>query len=168
MTSCYVANYLYLCFMTSISKRESFFDKPVTPFRQAIFVAAVALVFMGLSSVFPMSPNVKSAATMPWVIACAMLLFFAMANSVFALKATDGQKYWLYSIISYAVLFLFLCLTAWGISGKNIDEAGSIRWVLTVFTFGYLVLLSIVNLTRFLVWLAERSDAKKKESEDWY
>lgn len=152
--------------MTRIPKRESFFDKPVTPFRQAAYIFLISLLFMGFSSVFPMSPQVKSAQAMPWVIACAMILFFALANSIFALTAKESQKYWMYSIASYAMLFVGLCLTAWAVSGITMDDAGSIRWVLAVFTFGYLVLLSIVNLIKFFVFLAERSDAKKRESEN--
>jgi hypothetical protein len=153
--------------MTRHQKPPSILDKPVSPFKQAIAVYIIGLVFIGLSSVFPMSPQAKMASAMPWVVACAMILFFALANSVLALATRDSQKYWLQSIISFALLFTALCLTAWGVSGIGMDEAGSIRWVLTVFTFGYLVLLSIVNLIKLLVFLAERSDAKKKESENW-
>ena len=138
----------------------------MSPFRQAAFVFIVALLFMGLSAIMPMSPQMKTSNAMPWIIACSMILFFALGNCVFALAAKESQKYWLYSIMSYVLLFIALCLMAWLVSGINMDEAGSIRWVLTVFTFGYLVLLSIVNMIRFLVWMAERSDANKRQSED--
>ncbi|MFZ1703059.1 MAG: hypothetical protein WAT79_01870 [Saprospiraceae bacterium] len=151
--------------MTKSTKKMISLDKPVTPFHQAGFVFLIALLFMGMSTLFPMSPNVKTSVAMPWTIAAAMILFFALANSVMALFAKDGQKYWLYSIISYVLLFIALSLVAWWVSGVPMDEAKSIKWVLTVFTFGYLVLLSIVNLIKFIVWLAEKSDANKKKNE---
>lgn len=116
--------------------------------------------------VFPMSPQAKMAQAMPWVIACAMVLLFGLANAVLSLMASNGQRYWMYSIFSYAGLFIVLCVAARVISGIGMDDVGSIRWVLTVCTFGYLILLSIVNLIKFFVFLAERSDERKKESEN--
>src|SRR5690606_17450193 len=107
-----------------------------------------------------------TAQAMPWVIACSMLLLFGLANAILALMTKESQRYWMYSIFSYAGLFIVLCITARLVSGVNMDDAGSIRWILTVFTFGYLVLLSIVNLIKFFVFLAEKSDARKKESEN--
>jgi hypothetical protein len=47
---------------------------------------------------------------------------------------------------------------AWGFSGVALQEAGSISWILFVFSFGYLVFLSIVNLMRFVVELAQKQD----------
>lgn len=139
---------------------------PANPIHQAIYILIAGILFMGISVVFPMSPQAKMAQAMPWVIACAMVLLFALANAVLSLMTKEGQRYWMVSIFSYAGLFIVLCVLARIISGIGIDEAGSIRWVLTVFTFGYLILLSIVNLIKFFVFLAERSDAKKRESEN--
>ncbi len=152
--------------MTIKNDNKSLFEYRLPPVKQAGIVFVVGLIFMGFSTLFPMSPEMKMAKAMPWVIALAMILFFGLVNCVFALATDNGQKYWSQSIISYASLAVSLCLIAWAISGVAMDDAGSIRWILTVFTFGYLVLLSIVNLIRFFVWIAERSDAKKKDAEN--
>ncbi len=153
--------------MTIKNDNKSLFEYRLPPVKQAGIVFVVGLLFMGFSTLFPMSPEIKMSNAMPWVIALAMILFFGLVNCVFALTTDNAQKYWMSSIFSYAGLAIILCLVAWSVSGIPMDEAGSIRWILTVFTFGYLVLLSIVNLIRFFVWLAERSDAQKRDSEDF-
>lgn len=95
---------------------------------------------------------------MPWVVQCGMILFFALINSVLSFGATDGNKYWLHSIISFATLLVTGGLMAWGISGISIGNAASVKWIYVVLTFGYLVFLSIVNLIKFLVKLAKKQD----------
>ena len=104
---------------------------------------------------------------MPWVVLCGMILFFALVNSVLSFGAADGNKYWLQSIISFAVLLVFGGLMAWAISGVPIGEAGSVKWLYFVLTFGYLVFLSIVNFIKFLVVLAKKQDSNLRgEDED--
>lgn len=143
----------------------SIFSGEVSPFKQVIFVVAVGVVLMGLTELLPQSPRMERTNSMPWTVASAMLLFFALANSVLAFSVKDGNKYWLYSMMSYAVLFITVSSLAYLVSGVGMDEAGSFRWIFLVFTFGYLILLSIVNLIRFFVALSKRSDEIKKQNE---
>jgi len=76
--------------------------------------------------------------------------------------AKDGNTYWLHSIISFVILLVVGGLMAWAISGVSINNAGSVRWIYVVFTFGYLVFLSIVNFMKFLVKLAQRQDKRMR------
>lgn len=146
----------------------SFFEQEISPFKQVAFVIGIAILLMLLSKVMPLSPAMQKSNAMPWVVSCAMLLFFAMGNSILAFAAKEPTKYWMYSIFSFALLLVILSLLAYGISGVNIDDAGTIRWIYVVFTFGYLVLLSIVNLIRFFVMLAHKSDEKKRINDELY
>lgn len=143
----------------------SFLSSEVSPFRQVVFVVAVGIVLMIMTELLPQSPRMERTNSMPWTVASAMLLFFALANSVLAFAVKDGNKYWMYSMMSYAILFITVSSIAYVVSGVGMDEAGSFRWIFLVFTFGYLILLSIVNLIRFFVALSKRSDEIKKQNE---
>ncbi|MBL0099769.1 MAG: hypothetical protein IPP49_06695 [Saprospiraceae bacterium] len=85
---------------------------------------------------------------------------FALCNSILSFSATNNNKYWLHSIISFAILLVVGGLIAWASSGVSIYEAGSVRWLYFVMTFGYLVFLSIVNLIKFLLQLVQKEDQK--------
>ena len=142
---------------------DSILDKEISPFKQVGAVLVAALIFMVLSDLIPSAPYSKSAHIKPWVILCGMILFFALVNSVLSFGAKDSNKYWLFSIISFSVLLVAGGLMAWGISGVSINDAGSVRWIYFVLTFGYLVFLSIVNLIKFLVILAKKHENKLKD-----
>jgi len=94
----------------------------------------------------------------PWIVCSALLLFFSIFNCAFSLNSSDVNKYWLRSIIAYVILAIVSSLFAWLITGHTINEAKSMKWIYFVFTFGYLVFLSIVNLMRIIVYIAKRQD----------
>ncbi len=142
---------------------HSILDKEISPFRQVGVVLTATIFFMLFSGLIPTAPYSKSAHIMPWVILCGMILFFSLANSILGFGAKDTNKYWLHSIISFSIMLVIGGLIAWAISGVSIKEAGSVRWIYFVLTFGYLVFLSIVNLIRFLVILAKKHENKLKE-----
>ncbi len=150
------------------SSDNSIFSGEVSPFKQVLFVIAIGIILMILTEILPQSPRMERTNSMPWTVAAAMLLFFALANSILAFAVKDGNKYWMYSMMSYALLFITVSSMAYMFSGVGMDEAGSFRWIFLVFTFGYLILLSIVNLIRFFVALSKRSDEIKKQNEGSY
>jgi len=140
-------------------------EREISPFKQLAAVLLVSLVFMGFSSLVPSSPYSSTNGIMPWVVICGMILFFAIINSILCLVAKDGNVYWLHSIISFVILLVVGGGMAYAISGVSINDAGSVRWIYVVFTFGYLVFLSIVNFMKFVVKLAQRQD-KRMRGED--
>jgi len=100
-----------------------------------------------------------------WEIMAACVLFFALVNCVFSLQTTNRQYYWRDSIFSFMALLVLGCLLAWAFTGVTVREAGSISWILFVFSFGYLIFLSIVNVMRFVVELAQRQDSRLRGEE---
>lgn len=146
-------------------ENKSILDKNISPFMQLGGVFILAVVLMGFSVLMPSAPYSSTAHIMPWVVLCGMILFFALANSVLSFAANDANTYWLHSIISFATLLVVGGLVAWGISGVSIGNAGSVRWLYFVLTFGYLVFLSIVNLIKFFVKLAQRQDKRLRGEE---
>jgi len=146
-------------------ENKSVLDRQISPFLQFGAVLVLAIVLMGISGLMPSPPYSSTEHIMPWVVLCGMILFFALVNSVLSFAAVDGNKYWGQSIISFAGLLVIGGCIAWGISGVSINDAGSVRWLYFVLTFGYLVFLSIVNLIKFFVKLAQRQDKRLRGEE---
>ena len=144
---------------------KSILDRKISPFIQVSIVLVFSVILMGISELMPVAKYSSTASIMPWVVLCGMILFFALMNSVLSFGAEDGNTYWLHSIISFASLLVIGGLLAWGISGVSINNAGSVRWLYFVLTFGYLVFLSIVNFIKFLVKLAQRQDRNLRGEE---
>lgn len=144
---------------------KTIWEKEVSPFRQLFFVLGVALVFMTLSSLIPRPESISKVNNAPWVIISGLILFYAVSNSVLSFAAVKRDTYWLYSLISFAILMIAGSILARLFSGISMDEAGTFRWIYFVFTFGYLVFLSIVNLIRFLVELAQKKDKQLRGEE---
>lgn len=130
----------------------------ITPFVQIGIIITVMLVWVGggigLSKLGILAENPH----FPWLVSSSMLLFFAIFNCAFSLNAPDANKYWLYSIISYVILVIVAAGFSYLVTGISIYEARSMKWIYFVFTFGYLVFLSIVNLMRIIVKIARRED----------
>ena len=136
------------------------FKKEIHPLKQAIAVIACMPVIMLLFLVPSWSGFYEVDPHFPWTVSASFTLLFAVANSVLSLGATDQNKYWGNSIFAYMGVVLIGGFIAWLISGQNIYEAKSFRWIYIVFTFGYLLFLSIVRLMRKIVQIAQEQDAR--------
>lgn len=101
----------------------------------------------------------------PWTVAAAFTLLFGVINSVLSLAATDQNKYFGTSILSYMGVLVVGGLIAWLISGQSIYEAKSFRWIYIVFTFGYLLFLCMVRAMRKIVKIAQDQDARLRGEE---
>jgi drug/metabolite transporter (DMT)-like permease len=130
----------------------------VNPFAQLAAILVVMLVWIGGGIGLEKLGVFQEDPFFPWLVCSALLLFFAIFNCAFSLNSPDVNKYWLHSIIAYVLLAIGSSLFAWLITGKTINEAKSMKWIYFVFTFGYLVFLSIVNLMRIIVYIAKRQD----------
>ena len=102
----------------------------------------------------------------PWTVAASFTLLFAVGNSILSLGASDQNKYWGNSIVSYMAVVVGGGVIAWLFSGQNVYEAKSFRWIYIVFTFGYLLLLSMVRAMRKIVQIAQRQDARLRGEEN--
>ena len=140
--------------------QKSLIERPISPFKQVAGVLLAAVVFMGISTLVPSSPYSSTNGIMPWVVLCSMILFIAIMNSVMSLGVKDGNVYWQHSIISFGILLVVGGLMAYVITGVSINDAGSVKWLYVVFTFAYLVFLSIANIMKFLVKPAQKQDKR--------
>ena len=142
------------------------FKKEIHPVYQAIVILvgipAVLLLFMIPSwiGIYDLPQH------FPWTIAAAFTLLFAVGNSVLSLGATDQNKYWGNSIMTYMVVVLLGGFMAYLFSGLSIYEAKSFRWIYIVFTFGYLLFLCIIRAMRKIVQIAQEQDARLRGEEE--
>jgi hypothetical protein len=144
---------------------ESLYGKNISPFLQGAIVLGLILIFMLISLLlftFDM-PLVKKGA--PWTIFATFMLFYALVNSVLSISATSRNKYWMHSILAYIVIGIVGGSLAYLISGLSIDEAGSYKWILFIFTFCYLLFLSIVRAMKKIVTIAQKQDKRLRGEE---
>jgi hypothetical protein len=144
---------------------NSIYARNISPFLQASIVLVLIVIFNVITYVmytFEM-PLAKKGA--PWTVFATFMLFYALVNSVLSISATSRNKYWLHSIISYIILGLIGGSLAYLVSGLSIDEAGSYRWILFIFTFCYILFLSIVRTMKKIVTLAQKQDKRLRGEE---
>lgn len=125
---------------------------------QAAATLVVAVIIMGIGWAFTASGIFTVDRLYAWSIGAALMLFFAMMNSLLSLRADSFVKYWGASIYSYMALGLGTSLAAWGFSGIPLNDAGSYRWIYIVVTVGFIVFLSMVNVMKAIVRYAEKEE----------
>ncbi len=145
-------------------ERKSLYAKKISPFVQVGVVIVIILVF-NLITLATKTIGIFTDPTIPWLISTSFVLFFALVNSVLSIASDSNNKYWLYSIISYAILLLVGCTIAYLFSGLKIDEAGSYRWILLIFSMSYILFLAIVRTMKRIVKIAQKQD-KRLRGED--
>jgi hypothetical protein len=137
---------------------QTFLEKAQNPIIQALAIYGGVLVMMAGGALVKNSGLWPVSERYPWMCAAAFMLFFAMFNSVFALSSKSINKYWGKSVYSFMGLAALAGLTAWGVSGLSINEAGSFRWIYLVVTVGYLIFLSMVTMMRTIVDFAQKEE----------
>ena len=134
------------------------------PFQQIRYIAPVVfgiLLLMGLVSWAGGSVDERT----PYQILATGMMFFGVANALLSPGTDNVNRYWLRSFASYAALLVVGMLLARLVTGFWPGEVGSYRGILTVLTFCYLVLLSIMSAIRAIVGFAENekwSQPRKK------
>lgn len=147
----------------------SFLGKAHDPFLQAAITGGVMVIFQLAGWMIRAVGPEGFSDRLPWIIALAFLLLFAVFNSIFCLASRQSNRYWNRSVIAFLGLGLLGVLIAWGISGNFLTEVGSFRWLYMVVTFCYLVFISIINFMRSIVeyaqkeeWNAPKQTSKKR------
>ena len=146
-------------------EQNSLFARDIHPFKQAAFVLAAIFVFTGFMKLLEVTGLTAKDPMLPWIVSGAFLLFFAMFNAVFSLSAKKPGKYWFLSLIAYAFIALAGGFFAYLLSGLSINEAKSMRWIYTVFTIGYIVLITIFRLMKTIVSLVLKQDKRLRGEE---
>lgn len=140
--------------------QESPFDVAYAPIRQAIviIIAIPVMIFIfwlpSRAGLFALDES------FPWTVSAALTLLFGVGNSVLSLSAQDQNKYWGRSIVAYMTVVVASIAIAWLFTGESIYEAKSFKWIYVVFTFCYLLFLSIVRAMRKIVSIAQKQDAR--------
>jgi len=145
--------------MSIPENQQSVFSKQVHPLKQVVICLIALIAVMGVAKLaFPMETLADRAAY--WEIAFAILMGYALFNSIFSLSYHDKTVYFRDSILCFIGLAAAGGFLAWYFSGLTMDEAGSFRWLYFVFGFSYLVFISIVNLMRKIIEIAKKQDAR--------
>jgi hypothetical protein len=138
----------------------SVFEKQLNPIRLGLIIlGGVTLISVGAKLIDSVG-LMESKDIFPWEMAFSGILFFALFNAIFSLSSKDPNKYWMHSIFSFVGLVIASSVLAWLLSGLTMDEAGSFRWILMIFTFSYLLILTIVRAMRKIVGIAQKQDAR--------
>jgi len=138
----------------------SVFEKQLNPIKLSLLTLSGVLGISTCAKLLDASGIMDSKDIFPWEMAFSGILFFALFNAIFSLSANDPSKYWMQSIFSFIGLVIAVSVSAWLLSGLTMDEAGSFRWILIIFTFSYLLILSIVQAMRKIVGIAQKQDAR--------
>lgn len=125
---------------------------------QAVLILAANLLFMTLGLIAKSAGWMTKEPLFAWSVAAALLLLFALMNSILSLRAERFAKYWGASIYSFMALAACSALLAWMFSGIGFKEAGTYRWIFIVLGFCFLVFLSMVNLMKIIVNFAQREE----------
>lgn len=137
---------------------NSFYAQAIDPARQAGLVFALSLGALIVAKLLQSTGLSEFQDHFPWTIATSFMLFFIVFNTVFSLSSPDMNKYWVRSVSCYVVLAIVSALTAYLTSSIPFGEAGTFKWLFIVFSFSYLIFLSMVRFMRNIVEFAERED----------
>jgi len=138
--------------------KPDFFSRISNPFYQSGFVICLVAFAMIVLKVLNALHTTDINTSVYWVIGGAGLLFFGIFNSVISLQDGDMNVYWYKSFAAYAALLGITWLAAQSLSGLNIDEAGTFKWIFFILTFAYLLFLSLMRAMRKVVAMAQQED----------
>jgi hypothetical protein len=138
---------------------KTILHRNINPLIQGAVIVAALLVF-NLIAYIVKSSGINTGETIAWEISLTLLLFFSLANAIFFLNAKEKGKYWSYSISAYVIVCaIAIGLASW-ISGIGISESGSIKWIIFIFSFSYLIFISIIGFMRTIVEIAIKQDKR--------
>jgi hypothetical protein len=137
---------------------KSFFSKDLSPYKQAGMVLALMLFLMLFAYIFELVGISKKDEMTPWIVAIAMVMFYSLMNCILSLSTKDEVGYWLKSVLSFVVIIIVGVMVSWAISGLSIFDSKSLKWIFLVFTFVYLVLISILRFMKRIVRIAQKQD----------
>lgn len=139
---------------------QSIFQKQISPFVQAAFAMSFNLVIILIVKGTVDTGSKIEDGTVLWEVSFSVLLAFMLFNSVLSISYKNKAEYFRNSIFSFLAVAAIGGVLAHYVSGVSMDSAGSFRWLYIVFTFTYLVFISIVNLMRKIMEIAKKQDAR--------
>lgn len=137
---------------------KSLFEYKISPFVQAGYVLGAIFVISLICWLLNISGLTEIRSFNFWIITLSFILFYSIFSSILCLAHEDQNKYFLHAILSFVGLSIVGGLIAWMFSGLTMDEAGSFRWLYLVFTFAYIIFLTIIRSMRKIVKIAKKQD----------
>lgn len=138
----------------------------ISPLIQGGIVILILLVFIGGGIILENIGVSKKDEIFPWIVTASMVLFYAIFNCVFSLNADNSNQYWFQSLLGFVLVAVGGGAIAYLFTGISIYDAKSIQWIYFVFTFAYLVFLSIVNFMRVIVRFAKKQDHRLRGEQN--
>lgn len=148
-------------------EKQSFFDSEVHPLKQAgVFIVFNLIVLICVWASQRSNPELANS-TLCLELSLSILLTFALFNSVMSLPYENQNDYWFNSTLAFIAVGVSGAFFSYLFKGTSVLESGIFKWMYFVFTFGYLVFLSIVRAMRKIVEIAQRQDARLRGEDDF-
>lgn len=140
---------------------NSIFGKSISPYQQATLVLAADFGILIIAKLAEAIGITSLDEAFPWTLAAALLLFFAIFNSVFSLSAKDDNSYWSKSFIAFGCFVVLSAMVAYIVAGLSMEEIVTYKWIYIVITFVYFVFISIIGFMKRIVEFAQREEWAK-------
>ncbi len=127
-------------------------DRLKNPFLQLACVFILFLLANAVSKLFDTEDR------FPWTLAVAFTLLYILYNVIIGLLTARHKYYWVFSIISFFIMMFAGGWIAQKISGLEMDDAGTYRFLYGIFFPIYLLFIAIVTTMKKIVKLAEQDD----------
>lgn len=126
---------------------------------------SMTIVFSLIDLVLPHHNDLFEAKSGTWIVGTAMIFCFIIINSVVALRTEPILPYWSKSILIFVGLLAFTYGWCYLLTGKQIDDVGSFRWLWIVLTMVYFVFFIIARSMKRIVDIANEQDKKLRGEE---
>lgn len=136
-----------------------------TPFKQLLLIGCLMLVAIVIEYSIN-DPNDKSYNQhAPWEMMGTFVLFFILINAVMSLSIATLKNYWMHSILSFIIFFGLGYLVCFLMTGIHIHQAGSMVYILGLFCFVFLLILSIVRVMRSIFEYVKKQDEEMRNKQ---
>ncbi len=144
-------------------KYQSILQRGFHPLQQ---LAAFVIFLLLIQLVIWQKPSAEIAPSLAaWEASFTILLLFSVTNAILSIATKNMGQYWIFSLISYVSLAIIGGFLATQISGVTVDDAGQFRWLYMLFTFIFLIILTIAQTMRKIVEIAQKQDARLRGEE---
>ena len=147
------------------SEQRSYLTRKTHPAKLALLVSLFMVLVM-LVIKFTMDQESESTKLLYWEIALVATLVYALFSCVFSLLSDKKLKYFALSIVSYLVIVILGIFMAGNFSGLSISEAGSFEWLFKLFSFSFLLLISVFNLMSKVMEIVKRQDEEIRRQQN--
>lgn len=137
---------------------KSIFEYQIRPLFQALTVLVIIAIVCIIAKIAIWIGWFSPKEYFPYVVTFSFLLFYALGNCLLSFAEDNEAMYWTESILSYVGLSILGGGISYLFSGLVISEAASFKWIYFVFTFGYVILLTIMRSIRKIVKFAQQED----------